>query len=85
MMVGKESLGGKVTIRLLSCLVSSTIVRVFYFHTTIEPWTQPAQVENPPLDDSRYTRIIFDEFALHKLRTFVVVEERPKQGFSYCW
>lgn len=48
-------------------------------------WTEPAQVENPPLDDSRYTRIIFDEFVCHKLRTFVVVEERPKQCFSYCW
>ena len=49
-------------------------------------WTEPLVGEDPPtLYNSKFTRIMFDEFAYHTLRNFVVVEERQKQGFSYCW
>lgn len=48
-------------------------------------WTEPYLADDlPPSRNPHYTRIVFDKFAYHKLRTFVIVEERHDQMFSYC-
>ena len=45
-------------------------------------WIEPYTGKDPPSsDNSRYIRVMVDEFAYHTMRSFVVVAERPNQGF----